>query len=206
MPVRLVRRMTSATRTWAAAHADGRRHVLARPHPDPVGQPAADPGADGEMTAARYAPIGCWPLGLEPRSSSRCPVRGSVIARLAATGPAAIRSCCSPPRCRARAARALDARPVRRRHRRWLRLRSRRRRHEEHGRARGRGHRAARRRGGGGRPRPGPRPDPGPAPRRPVRLHRRRGGRRQRWALARPHAARGRCAPRARSTSAAAYR
>ena len=91
--------------------------------------------------------------------------------------------------------------------RRRLRLRPRRGRHEGDGRHGARRRPAARGRGARGRPRPGPRPDPGPPARRPVHLHRRRGGGRPgRRQMGRRESAGLAARGRARSTSAAASR
>ena len=146
--------------------------------------------------------------GLEPEIVEPVPGRGSVHARLRGDGtggePLLLLSHLDVV---PGAARPLEPRPVRGRHRRRLRLRPRRGRHEGDGRDGARRRPAARGRGARGRPRPGARPDPRPPPRRPVHLHRRRGGRRpRRGEMDRRAAARSGCGRPAPSTSAAASR
>ena len=173
-----------------------------------VGQSAAGPGA--RWRAPRRAPDRGHPAGRRARARGR---RAGARARLGPCPPARRRHrrratpAALAPRRGPGAGRALDARPVRGRPRRRLRLRARRGRHEGDGRDGAGRRRAPRRRGPRGRPRSRPRPDPGAPPRRPVHVHRGRGGRRtgrrQMGRRESPGVAAGR---RARSTSAAACR
>ena len=139
--------------TWAAAH-----DTLVATLRDLIRIPSVNPpppdAADGETRVARYLADRLTGLGLRPGGR-----RAGPRSRLGPRPPAWRRDGRRPvpapvaPRCRARAVGALDPRPVRRGHRRWLRLRPGRGRHEGHDRARARRHRAAGRGGARGRPR-----------------------------------------------------
>ena len=147
--------------------------------PDPVDQPAAGRRAATASSASR--------TGSPRRSRTRARaggVRAGAGSRLGDRPTARRRHrrrsapAPRPPRRRAGAAGALDPRPVRGRRRRRLRLGSRRRRHEGPRGDGAVGHATARGRGSRGRPRPGVATRSRAYPRRPVRIDRRRGGRR----------------------------
>ena len=193
--------------TWAAAH-DALDRDAARPHPDPVGQPARPGRArTASSAAARHIAGLLEAAGLRARGRrARARAAARSTSGCAATGPAASRCCCC------RTSTSCRRRPSAGRHDPFAA-------DIADGYVYGRGAvdmkgmvamelgvvRAAGRRGAGRRPRPGPRPDPGPAPRRPVHLHRGRGGRRpRRRAAGSPSTGPSGCGPPAPSTSAAA--
>ena len=166
--------------TWDAAHAEllaFLRDLIRIPSINPPDPPGP------EMDAAVFIADRLRSEGLEPEVIESAPGRGNVTVRLRGDGTGGRRRApaAEPPRCRPGAPRGrLDARSVRRRRRGRLRLGSRRRRHEADGRdgdaRRGPARAPCPRR----RPGPGPRCDPGAPPRRPVHLHRGRGGGRAR--------------------------